>query len=441
MKKPTKVIISFDTEDFTSDRSNDAILELAHICESEGVRGHFALVGLVCRELIAHKRWDVLDALRPHVVGTHTYGHSLHPDICELTDEASYEKAYRQAAISECEGLGMIRAATGRFDILYGCPPGNSKSYVAMYLYADLGIPFYCDTVIEDEKHSDVYYCNCRQIGYTCGMEGMFFPEDAPPMEAFLDQWARKDQVIVYCHPNMIPFTQFWDGVNYNRENKHPYGQWEACTPRDPAEIRRFYDGFRRLLKTLKADPRFCVTDLETLRDSEPARGTLKPSDIPTLRNALREKLAPVNAPFSLSVADIFQAAVRFLRGESEYVPGKVYGFLDAPRGITAPVTVTAAALRDAAAKIDLEAFIPPSIEVDGQPLGPADFLYAALDLLSDGSKTVTVTPREQLNSLADFPQLINFAPAGKWVHTPDFHDDYLSDRLRLQAWTLRYVD
>ena len=45
-------------------------------------------------------------------------------------------------------------------------PPGNSKSYIAMYAYADMGIPFYCDTVVSDGKGGEIAYCNIWQIPY-----------------------------------------------------------------------------------------------------------------------------------------------------------------------------------------------------------------------------------------------------------------------------------
>ena len=77
----TDVMFFFDSEDFTSNHAADALRELASICTEEGVRGHFALVGLLAYQLQAWGRRDVLDALRPHEIGSHTYGHSLHPNI------------------------------------------------------------------------------------------------------------------------------------------------------------------------------------------------------------------------------------------------------------------------------------------------------------------------------------------------------------------------
>ena len=47
----TKVIFSFDTEDFTSNESANAIYTEAEILREEGVRGCFCLVGLLAQQL------------------------------------------------------------------------------------------------------------------------------------------------------------------------------------------------------------------------------------------------------------------------------------------------------------------------------------------------------------------------------------------------------
>ena len=433
----TEVMFFFDSEDFTANHAADAIKELADICTEEGVRGHFALVGLLAYQLQAWGRRDVPEALSRHEVGTHTYGHSLHPNICQISDCESYDEAYTAIAKSECEGLGLIKGVTGQRDILFAVPPGNAQPYAALYLYADLGLPFYCDTVVTDARNRDRYYCNMRLIGYTRSVEGTFlFARD--DLDAVMDDLAARDRVILYTHPNMAYYRESWDEVNYKGANAHPWGEWEEAPRRSPEETAAYFEGFRTLIRRVKADPRFTLTDLRTLQAAEKPRRPVVPADLPAIRQALIRELGPVGDPQSLSVADIFLACVRFLRGESAYTPGKVYGFLDAPQGVRAPVTVPADALRAAARAMDISRFLPVSVPVGSAVLGPADFLYAALDVLA-GAETVTVTPRPQLNDMSAFPALQRLRLPGTWVHSPELKDRFLSDRLRLQAWTLRW--
>ena len=94
--------------------------------------------------------------------------------------------------------------------------------------------------------------------------------------------------------------------------------------------------------------------------------------------------------------------------------------------------------MRESAANIPENAFLPTAIAVGAQRLGPADWLYAALEVL-DGKATVDVLPKAQMPSLDELPEVRDCAQSGTWVHSPDFADRYLSERLRLQAWTMRF--
>ena len=60
----TKVAFFFDTEDYTCDRSNDAIRDIANILKSEGVKGNFNIAGYLGARLVELGRHDVIEALR-----------------------------------------------------------------------------------------------------------------------------------------------------------------------------------------------------------------------------------------------------------------------------------------------------------------------------------------------------------------------------------------
>ena len=72
----TKVMFFFDTEDYTCDRSNDAIRDIANLLTEEGVRGNFNIVGFLAARLVELKRYDVIESLKPHVIGTQALYHS-----------------------------------------------------------------------------------------------------------------------------------------------------------------------------------------------------------------------------------------------------------------------------------------------------------------------------------------------------------------------------
>ena len=86
----TKVQLWFDAEDYTWAKSDDAIRDIANLLTEEGVRGHFNMVGYLAQKLVERRRFDVIDALKPHLVGDQTLYHSRHPVLPELTDLVWY---------------------------------------------------------------------------------------------------------------------------------------------------------------------------------------------------------------------------------------------------------------------------------------------------------------------------------------------------------------
>ena len=92
------------------------------------------------------------------------------------------------------------------------------------------------------------------------------------------------------------------------------------------------------------------------------------------------------------------------------------------------------------AATIDADAFLPTSIRVGAHTLGPADWMMAALEILS-GAECAKLTPRPQMPSLDTLPSVKAARFRGGWVQSDTFEDRFLSDRLRLQAWTLRFFE
>lgn len=448
-QSPTEVMIFCDTEDFTSDLSHDAARDLAKLFTEEGVRAHFAVVGYLARQWSALKRQDVCDALRPHVIGCHTLKHSVPPDIIERADVADAEEAVARTFKDESLAFDLIERALGKRP-LFGVPPGISKTCEAMYVYAKLGAPNYCDTVVTDGKDGDLWYANVRQFPYFYE----FMIEDMlpgagpePDYGRILDCIARHRRVLLFEHPNMICHTKFWDSINYRWGNNSAWGQWKKAPVRPAADVALYLRRQRELIRRLKADPRIVLTDLERVMAKSRPRVAISRADMPRLRDRLKSDFACIREP-SWCVADVYQAAVRFLRGdETSHMPGFVHGFSAAPRGVTQRVVVSAEDVRQAARALNTEGFIPPVICVGNVDLGPADFLLAALDVLADEASPnrahsapnrITIEPKDQLGDIRKYPKLANFKPEDPGF-SKTFKDRYVSERQKLQFWTLRY--
>lgn len=436
----TTVYFCYDTEDFTSNYASGAILRQGQILRSHGVKGNFNIVGYLARELVRNRRFDVLDELRNHTISFHSLRHSYHPDIMEYTDRADYASAAYELAKQENEGMGMVKAATGVDHFPAAVPPGDCVSYVALYHYADEGIPLYLGAQFETIGEKNIFYCNAFQVDYHYAMEELFIENETYDRAALLDEITKYKRVIIMNHPNKVLYETFWDAENYLKENQNPMFAWREPKRRPKEDVEKYYARLDDLVGALKADPRFevgCVDDLADWAREQIYGRTVKKTDLPLIRESLEKHFSWLDAPTSLSVADCFLAAKHFLFSEQDFHPGKVRGFLYTPSGVTEKMTLTANEVREIACKIDEKGFLPPYYTYHGKKIGPADLLFAMLDAAM-GKEEIVLLPKDQMCDASRLPTLENQYFRHTWMHGDALADNVLGDRLRLQAWTIR---
>lgn len=436
----TDVYFCFDTEDYTSDKSSTSAKREADILYANGIKGNFNLVGYLARELIRNRRFDVIDSLKKHTISTHSLRHSYHPTICEYTDLEDYREARRECERQEAEGLGMIKAAMGIDSVVAACPPGFSMSYVAMYTYADWDIPIFIGSINPMPDGSGFYYCNGFHTNYDICLEDELYKEGYDEAE-LLDRMSALRHCFICHHPHRAIYKKHWDRVNYDGYNHHPMYEWEEPEMYAEEEIEMFYRRMDSLAKALKSDPRFVLPPMEALDEKvkkDIFGRTVTRDMLPSVRESLNKDFRWTESPVSLSLSDCFFAARHFLFSDEPYTTGRVRGFLSDPEGITESVTLHASEIRKAAENLSPDDFLPPFIFVDGQKVGPADFLFAMLDVAM-GAESVTLSPRTQECSYAGtFPHIKACRIDGFWIHSSDFKDEWLSRRIRQQTWTLR---
>ncbi|MBQ2736639.1 MAG: hypothetical protein IJF26_04335 [Clostridia bacterium] len=437
----TDIIFSFDTEDFTSNRAADAIYREAKILEEEGVHGCFCLVGLLADQLVNWGRDDVLEALSHHEINSHTYGHTLHPMINEYTDIEDVNEAIDMVIKEEGKAVEMIKKSTGVDEIYAAVPPGNQKSYAAMYGYHKMGIPIYADTFCDTVDGEGTYYCNIYHLAYYEAME-CFFDGDEKDIATLVERLAKRKRAVVYTHPNSAVSIGCWDILNYDKENLVPFGDFLQCPEQPKERTEKFYNNIRTFVRMIKADPRFRITTYAQITDELKKEGerVVKIEDVAEISRKLNESFENIRTPVSLSISDIMLACRDLLLGKKEHKCGDVYGFLSTPYAISEKVTLLADDIISSAKEIKNGEFLPTEITVGDTKIGPADWLFAALDVLQ-GAKEVTIVPRAQLPSLDIIPETRDAYFKGTWRHSDSFEDKYLSDRLRLQAWTLRFAN
>lgn len=438
----TDIIFSFDTEDYVNPKCADGIIRSAELLREYGYRGCYNIVGYMADALVEWGREDIVENLKKyHEIDYHSHRHSHHPTINEITDRADYQGAYEDLRWEESRGIRKVKEL---FDVGFlpaACPPGNSTSYVAHYLYADLGFPIYDgDEIYDSVRSRPVSTCNIWGTHYNKALENMLFTATEKSLRAYLDEKvATRDLFTFYHHPQRAYGTTFCDIDNFKGVNT-PKDQWKETVLHTEEEIETFYKNYRILLELIKNDSRFRVITYKELasRLNDRESRILTRADLPVLRAQLTEKFFPVTAPESYCLADLFHACREFLCGKDEHRCGKVYGFLDTPYAVTEPVTLSASDLIATAKALRADGFLPEYIYVNDQKIGPADWMRAAMAVILDGAETVTVSPDAWQIDLDQFPMYRDLSYKNTWVHCASLEDNFLSKRFRLQSWTIR---
>ncbi len=448
----TDIIFSFDTEDLANIAGLDGVLRTAEILRKHHVRGCFQVVGRLAEIMEREGRTDVIEALKYHEIDDHSLGHSLHPTINEMTDLCDYNEAHDRLIASQRENQAILRRIFG-VDTLYSfCPPGLSVSYVCHYVAAELGESVFCGGIVYDCVHGrPVHYCNMLSTNYDQCLEATLLERDEnmvpyavrseEELRALYDEIASTRVLEVsYHHPTMSMYNEWWDVVNCVGQNP-PNGIMKPSKRNPQPFIDGYYERFDWLVGMIKSDPRFRITTYEMLAKQYSGDGrVIGKRDIPGIRSQLDEHFFPLTLPRSLCLCDLFLACRALLLGETSHTCGVVHGFLEEPYAISAPVTVTHAEMEASAARIPAQDWLPTEIAVGSTVLGPADWLRAALAVLS-GEETVTVNPGAWQIDLNQFPWLRDLClhPCGWPVETKEsLKDEFLSRRARLQSWTIR---
>lgn len=430
----TDVIFSFDTEDYVNACGADGILHVATILRKAGHKGCFNIVGWLAEALTKWGRQDVIEELRYHEIETHSLKHSYHPTICEYTDIDDFDEAMRRFRKEEDLAVDLIKKHLGTEDIVAACPPGNSYSYVAHYGYADMGIPVYDGDCIYDVVAGRLVNCcniDCLEYRYCIDH---FIDAEKEDILQLIEDMAKTKHCIVYHHPQKHIVTTFCDLQNFYKKNIE--GEWILSDLLPSEKSEKFIENFTFLVDTLTKDPRFNIITYGDLAKQYPSDNrTIRRTDLPVIKAALEDDFFPITTPDSFCLSDMLLACRDFLLGAEEHRCGKVYGFLDAPYTVTQPIRLSKDELYRSADQIKDSTFLPTAIVIDGKKIGPADWLRAALAILC-GEETTVIVPDKWQIDLNEFPRLRDNTFVDTWVH--NLPDKFLSDRLRLQSWTIR---
>ncbi len=437
----TNVIFSFDTEDIVNERGADGILRCARILREEGVKGCFNIIGLLPDVLLEWGREDIIQDLEWHEIDFHSNTHSIHPTINEYTDKEDFNEALDAFIKDETLGIEKVKSFFSREHLPAACIPGNCTSYVAHYGYAAMGFDFFSgDDIYDKAQYRPVYCCNTVSLHYARSLDRILFTDSKEELSRFIEKNARnKHTMVFFHHPQRSICKSFWDADNFNRKNT-PKESWIKSEIHDTADTERFYENFRTLVKLLRDDEDFEIITYSDLAKRMPTEDRIiDRKTLFALREQLKEDFFPITCPDSYCISDIFLAARDILLGKEMHVCKEVYGFLSAPYCAEIGTTITKDEAISLAKSIDEKTFLPHEFCINGKKIGPCDLLFATLSFVLDGAEsyTVEVSTPWQID-LDEFPALRDLNYKGSWIHAESLEDRFLSDRLRLQAWTIR---
>ena len=437
----TNVILSFDTEDIINERGADGILRCARILREEGVKGCFNIIGLLPDVLLEWNRHDIFEELSYHEIDYHSHTHSIHPTLNEYTDKKDYYLALKEFIKNEGDGIEKVKSAFNRTKLPAMCVPGNCTSYVAHYGYADLGFDFFSgDDIYDNVSYRPIYCCNTVSLHYARSLDRILFTNSKNEISEFIEQSAKnKHTMVFYHHPQRSICKSFWDADNFNKTNTKKE-DWIKSEIHENCDTDRFYENFRFFIQYLKNNPDFKILTYEELNKTlDKSERKITISDLKTIRKQLKEEFFPITTPNSYCISDIFLAAKNLLLGKDLHICGNVYGFLENPYSANTEIILTKDEAIELAKAINENQFLPTQFCINEKQLGPADLLWAFLAFLLDDIDKYTINPHTPWQiDLDEFPTLRDLNYKGSWIHADSLEDNFLSNRLRLQTWTIR---
>ena len=237
-----RIILSFDTEDFTDPASNDALLRICRTLSEREVEATFGLVGEKARFLRDLGRRDVIEALSRHCIAYHTDNHFLFPDksrrpcfASEIVEQCEWEEAVRWLVAIEARGLADIEGLFGRRPITFLRTCGDSAPQI-QEAHRQLGLKVfaYGPSLYERRRHI-AHYANALCVSLPLVSEEFTYKGEGP---AQLDRFAKAGESLINIrfHPCRFISDQWWSVVNYLDNADPPTRPPYRIAPRVPPD-------------------------------------------------------------------------------------------------------------------------------------------------------------------------------------------------------------
>lgn len=238
-------ILTFDVEDIFHGPEEDQdgiIVWLADTLTECGLTGTFLLIAEKARWIKEHGRQDVIDALRPHDVGTHTLT-GAHPTSPEICAELDWSEGLARLREREDRAAGILRDVFGRDPAaisahnLWWAPQLGRVS-------ADMGLPLVYGFSAAPPKYSLSQYCGGLTLPFGGahpahltmfdGFDDRYCDDDAfkerlARLEAHVETCVDQQHpffILLMCHPLKVRCIDWIDEYQYPDGKNIPQDQW-----------------------------------------------------------------------------------------------------------------------------------------------------------------------------------------------------------------------
>jgi hypothetical protein len=271
---PHYISLLFDVEDLCWPESDDITLELANRLTRHQVRGTFFVVAYKARQFAERGRTDIVQALEPHDLASHTTGHSLHPTIAEYLAGADWDDGVMMAMDREGEGLDILEQVFGRRPTSWGQPGGSWGPQINMAMRRlDMPVVVYPRT--RTAPLADVHWYAGSLV--FPGDALAFFDSALADDEQFEQALKRMDDLlddrimksacwsgIFVCHPTRLRAVEFWDALNFAKGSSTAPQDYRMPTLRSDEAYQTALKNVDRLIQRLQSDRRL---QIETIQD------------------------------------------------------------------------------------------------------------------------------------------------------------------------------
>ncbi len=405
-----RIIISFDTEDFTDPATNDVLLRIAETLTGRGVRASFGLVGEKARFLRDEGRWDVIEALDPHSICYHSDNHFLFPDerhplrfASEIVEKCDWDEAVSWLVSSEARGIADVESLFGRRPTTFLRTCADHAPQI-LEAYRQLGIKtfaYYAYQPEHDNRHIS-RFCNNVCVSLPIVREELTYTARGP---AELDRLAAEgeDLINVRFHPCRFIADSWWSILSFQGK-EHPRTRPPYPIPEHvaPEETTRRIEHLGALVDYARDRHGATFTTYDDVTAETPQDPLwLTRSQVAEAARSVRRRMSFADVgSVTLTLAESF-AAITWanLHERAERIPlRRLIGPVELPpseavsSGRALPAKQIEEACRAAEEVIASMGRVPEAVKVGDGQVAPAAYLRAAAARLL-GEQSISIEP------------------------------------------------